>query len=97
MPESRIEPLTVINFGMNNPSLKAFVYASMASSLFCLPSKSPGLYTYLVQLGELSIRLVSLRTVICLRTICRASFAAISFLFPSLNRKATSESKATLC
>lgn len=33
---------TVINFRMNNLSLKAFVYASMASSLFCLPCQPQG-------------------------------------------------------
>lgn len=48
---------------------------------------------YLLQLRELSVRLVSLRTLICLRTICRASFAAISLSLPSLKRKATSEKK----
>lgn len=49
--------------------------------------------TYLLQLRELSVRLVSLGTLICLRTICRASFAAISLSLLSLKRKAASEIK----
>lgn len=77
---------------MNNPSTQSFCLCSyvISSSLSC---KSPGVYTYLLQLGELSIRLVSLRTVICLRTICRACFAAISLFFTSLKRKSNFRNK----
>lgn len=70
--------------------IQSFCFYFISLCLSCKPSR---VYTYLLQLGEFSIRLVSIRTFICLSTFCTAGFAAVRLSFLSLKKKANSGKK----